>query len=103
MIKGKYMYQSIIIDGDIMNSEKDFHRNLAEVLDFGPYYGNNTDALWDMLSSGMACGFFICWKNSSTSKERLGEKFDIIIDLFNKTKKRYQGKGEDMQFDFQLD
>jgi len=51
----------------------------------------------------MACGFFICWKNSSTSKERLGEKFDIIIDLFNKAKKRYQGKGEDMQFDFLLD
>ncbi|MDU6433239.1 MAG: barstar family protein [Pantoea sp.] len=96
------MYQSIVIDGALMSSEKDFHRTLAEVLDFGPYYGNNTDALWDMLSSGMACGFFIHWKNSSTSKERLGEKFDVIVGLFNKTKQRYQGKGEDMQFDFLL-
>ncbi|WP_261388123.1 barstar family protein [Candidatus Pantoea soli] len=28
---------------------------LANALDFGACYGNNTDALWDMLSSGMAC------------------------------------------------
>lgn len=79
--------QNVIrIDGTLINSEKDFHREISSALDFGPYYGNNLDALWDMLSAGVAGGVVLHWKDSDISRQRLGSIFDTIIRLFNETK-----------------
>lgn len=103
MRKDMAMTQLITIDGNEINSEHDFHFILSSLLDFGPYYGNNTDALWDMLSSGMGAGVILHWKNSNISRQKLGAVFDIIIYVFNKTKNKYQGKGEEREFDFILE
>ncbi|WP_336749014.1 barstar family protein [Pantoea vagans] len=62
------MYRNVIIEGDQVDSEHDFHRVIANTLDFGECYGNNTDSLWDMLSSGMACGVCINWRKSFVSR-----------------------------------
>ncbi|AYP22838.1 barstar family protein [Pantoea agglomerans] len=97
------MYRNVIIEGDEVDSERDFHRVIANALDFGEYYGNNTDALWDMLSSGMACGVCINWKKSSVSRKKLGSTFEVIVYLFEKTKDRYQGKGSEKEFEFTLE
>lgn len=97
------MCHNVTIDGDEVDSEYDFHRAIANALDFGAYYGNNTDALWDMLSSGMACGVCLHWKKSAVSRKKLGTVFDIIIELFEKTKDRYQGKGQEKEFQFFLE
>jgi len=94
------MSRLITIDGNDLNSERDFHIALSNLLDFGAYYGNNTDALWDMLSSGMGGGVVLHWKNSELSRLRLGADFDIIIFILKKTRDRYQGKGEDKEFEF---
>lgn len=77
----------IFIDGKNINSESDFHKKISQLLDFGPFYGENLDALWDMLSSGMGGGFYLHWLNSKQSKENLGVKYEKIIYLFNETKK----------------
>lgn len=98
-----YMCQKIIIDGGIINTEFDFHCALANALDFGVYYGNNTDALWDWLSSGMACGVCLHWKQSAVSREKLGVSFDVISDILKRTKDRYQGKGAGKEFNFILE
>ena len=71
-------------------------------MDFGPYYGRNVDALWDMLSTGMAGGMVIVWENSEHSKQRMGDDFDLIISVFEQTKQRYLGKGNDNVFDYVL-
>lgn len=92
----------IKIDGLQINSKTDFHRIIAENLDFGPYYGHNTDALWDMLSTGMAGGMVIIWENSEHSRQRMGDDFGIIISVFEKTKQRYLGKSDDYAFDYIL-
>lgn len=42
----------VYIDGRLIQTELDFHRTISSALDFGPYYGNNLDALWDLLSAG---------------------------------------------------
>ncbi len=39
----------VILDGSKINSENDFHKLMAELLDFGSFYGENLDALWDMM------------------------------------------------------
>lgn len=90
------------IDGLQISSKADFHRLIGEKLDFGPYYGHNADALWDMLSTGMACGMVIVWENSEDSKQGMGDDFYIIISAFEKTKQRYLGKSDDHAFDYVL-
>ncbi|MEQ4454256.1 barstar family protein [Kosakonia sacchari] len=92
----------ISIDGFQINSKADFHRIIAQKLDFGPYYGHNADALWDMLSSGMAGGMVIVWDNAEHSKRGMGDDFDIIIGLFEQTKQRFSGKSDDYVFDYIL-
>ncbi len=92
----------IKIDGFQINSKADFHRIIGEKLDFGPYYGHNADALWDMLSTGMAGAIVIVWENSGHSKQGMDEDFDTIISVFEKTKQRYLGKSDDYAFDYVL-
>jgi len=74
------------IDGVLINSEQDFHKMISSIFDFGPYYGNNLVALWDMLSSGAAGGVVLHWKNADISRQKFGSVFDTIIRLFNETK-----------------
>lgn len=42
----------IMIDGNIVKTEKDFHRTLAIQCDVTEFYGHNLNALWDLLSWG---------------------------------------------------
>jgi len=42
---------TIILDGTKIQTEQDFHKLLSGLLNFGSYYGNNLDALWDRLST----------------------------------------------------
>jgi ribonuclease inhibitor len=93
----------IHIDGALINSEQDFHKVISSALDFGPYYGNNLDALWDMLSSGAAGGVVLHWKDADISRQRLGPIFDTIIRLFNETKALDAKLGLVERFEFILE
>ncbi|WP_258555994.1 barstar family protein [Moraxella ovis] len=56
----------IMIDGNIVKTEKDFHRTLAIQCDVTEFYGHNLDALWDLLSWGV---------------ERLHRSIDLLSNL----------------------
>jgi ribonuclease inhibitor len=43
--------QFVILDGAQMATKEAAHAHLKEQFDFPDYYGNNLDALWDLLSS----------------------------------------------------
>ncbi|SUW65721.1 Ribonuclease inhibitor [Buttiauxella agrestis] len=92
----------IIIDGLHIYTESDVHRVLAELLDFGPYYGRNLDALWDRLSTDIERPIKITWLNSGLSKERLGESFEKIIQIFERTKQQDIKFSWDDKFDYVL-
>jgi ribonuclease inhibitor len=81
----------LYIDGELILSERDFHNFVSKLLDFGPYYGNNLDALWDRLSSGIGKNIVLHWKNSALSRTKLGAKFNIIVQLFE------EARNEDIQ------
>ncbi len=66
------------IDGQLIHTERDFHNLISPLLDFGPYYGNNLNALWDMLSSGVGENTVLHWENSDLARARLGETFNTI-------------------------
>lgn len=43
--------KKIIIDGKLMQKKEDLHQSLKSQLSKYSYYGNNLDALWDVLST----------------------------------------------------
>ncbi len=49
------------LDGTQIRTEADFHRHVAALLDFGPYYGHNLDALWDRLSTDVPRPVHLIW------------------------------------------
>ena len=45
--------EKIILDGGKMTEKAAAHEHIAEVMAFPEWYGNNLDALWDLLSEGV--------------------------------------------------
>jgi ribonuclease inhibitor len=89
----------VIIDGLRIKSELDLHHFLADRLDFGPYYGNNLDALWDRLTTDVPRPVELIWENSEISKNLLGaEKFDKISSLLADVMERDRSAGRTDRF-----
>lgn len=79
----------VILDGSKINSKEDFHKQIAELLDFGPYYGENLDALWDVMTGGVELKVLLHWVNSEYSKKALGEDYyELILSIFNDVKEQ---------------
>lgn len=75
--------RKIILDGSKINSARDFHEQIAKLLDFGPYYGHNIHALWDMMSAGVELKVDLHWVDYAHSKKMLGEEYmSYIINVF---------------------
>lgn len=92
----------VILDGANIRTEADFHFIISGLLGFGPYYGQNLDALWDRLSSDVERPVKIIWLNSDLSKKSLGEYFDKIIQIFEKTRQQDLKFNWDEKFDYLL-
>ncbi len=74
----------VVLDGAAIQTEGDFHRQLARLLDLGPHYGNNLDALWDRLSHDVERPVELVWENSAASRENLGDElFAAIVVLLS--------------------
>lgn len=73
---------NIIIDGRNIHTESDVHSILAELMDFGPYYGRNLDSLWDRLSTDIERPIKITWHHSDLSKKG-SESYLIKLSRFS--------------------
>lgn len=92
----------IILDGVSIETELDFHNAMSDLLDFGPYYGRNLDALRDRLSNDAERPVKIVWVNSDYSKSCLGECFNKIVQIFEQTKQQDIQFNWDEKFDYIL-
>ncbi|MGE4802897.1 barstar family protein [Yersinia hibernica] len=92
----------VILDGASVETEPDFHKVMSTLLDFGPYYGKNLDALRDRLSNDVERPVTIVWLNSEQSKRCLGECFDKIVQIFEQTKQQDILFNWDEKFDYIL-
>ncbi|MFJ8819371.1 barstar family protein [Amycolatopsis thermoflava] len=73
------------LDGRRITDLASFHHQASELLDFGPYYGRNFNALWDRLSRDVERPVRIRWLHASTSRAALGEAtFAKIVDIFER-------------------
>jgi len=91
----------IDLDGRKILSNEDFHRALAEVMDFGPYYGKNLNALWDRLTRDIERPIRLTWNYASVSRAALGdEDFRQIIDLLCDVEREDRELGYAEKFEF---
>lgn len=72
------------IDGERIHTEQDFHMEIGRVLELGPHYGRNLDALWDRLSTDIERPLTLVWKNAAVSRQHMGEPFDAIVAVLRR-------------------
>ncbi len=94
--------KKIIIDGKIIKTASEIYQLLNKELDFGPYFGNNMDALWDVLSTDVERPFVIHWINADVSQRQLGNDFNLFVNLFQRLEEYDQSHGWDDRFKFNL-
>lgn len=92
----------LILDGATIQNESDFHSVMSNLLNFGPYYGRNLNALWDRLSTDVERPMKIIWLDSEKSKKCLGEYFNKIIQIFEQAKRQDMRFNWDEKFDYIL-
>ncbi len=95
--------KKVVIDGNKINTEKELHQLLSKELDFGPYYGENLDALWDMLTTNIERPFSIYWVNLRESRKKLGSTCDQIVNLLKDVEEYDLKMGWTEKFSFNLE
>ncbi len=71
----------ILLDGRRMGSPAEAHNYLKEAMNFPDYYGENLDALWDMLTT-IDHPIFVVLNFSGRMRESLGEYGKKLISTF---------------------
>lgn len=70
-----------IIDGHAVHALEDFYGELARQLPFPPHFGNNLDALWDVLTADIEGPIRIVWNGAEASHRAMGVDFERIVAL----------------------
>lgn len=80
---------SIIIDFKNINSKEDFYPELAEKCELPEYFGNNLDALWDILTSGeLGFPLMISFVNFNKNKNKFfRDLYKLLKDAEKETDK----------------
>ena len=92
-----------ILDGRRIHDSVEFHREIGELLDMGPYYGRNLDALWDRLSTDIERPITLVWTGSDESRRHLGEEFARIVGVLERVKKQDEAWNLKDRFDYRLE
>ena len=90
----------VIIHGENIKSEADFHGAIVSALNLSAYYGRNLDALWDVLSTDVERPLTLIWKNSQLSKESLGDGFAKITRILDRVESQDNEWGLAERFSF---
>lgn len=93
----------IQINGEMVKSEMDFHRELASALGVESFYGYNLDALWDLLSSSVERPICLRWVNASTSNRFMGRTYQDIIDILERVRIQDERFGWVDKFTYTID
>ncbi|MEP0391754.1 MAG: barstar family protein [Erythrobacter sp.] len=91
------------IDGSNIQSEADFHKEIAGALSLGPYYGRNLNALWDVLSCDVERPVTLVWKNADASRKSMPADFEKITDLLRDIEKEDAAYDVSARFSFIAD
>lgn len=75
--------RELIVDGKFMQSQEAMYRHLARVFSLPCYFGNNLDALWDVLTENDE-PTQIDFINTDFTREYLGAYGENLINLLER-------------------
>ena len=70
----------VIIDGSQLNKQKELHETIARQLELPDYYGENLDALWDVLTEQTA-SMKITIRHGERFLRQLGAYGETVLEL----------------------
>ncbi len=70
----------VIIDGSQLNKQKELHETIARQLELPDYYGENLDALWDVLTEQTA-PMKITIRHGERFLRQLGAYGETVLEL----------------------
>jgi len=76
--------KTCILDGSALPDAAAVYRNLGEALSAPVHFGNNPDALWDLITEHSGEPVEIVWRNSAHSAALLGPRFDDIVAVLER-------------------
>ena len=93
----------IEIIGSKIYTGQDFHNQISKIFSIQDYYGNNLDALWDLLSTNVERPITLVWKDAIFSKNQLKSTFIEIIKVLERVKKQDEDYGFEEKFNYILE
>ncbi len=72
----------IVLDGRCMTSKGEAHKYMKEKLEMPEYYGENLDALWDVMSSYSEC-LTVIIENEKEIYEKLGLYGEKLLEVLH--------------------
>lgn len=93
----------IVLSGEIISSESDFHRQFSKAFGIESFYGCNIHALWDVLSVGIERPINLVWKNAKLSQKEMGGDFEKIIAVLESVRLQDEEYGWKDKFTYSLD
>ncbi len=79
--------RDVRLDGREMPDRAALHAALKTALDFPDHYGNNLDALWDMITGHIALPVTVRWTYFARSQRQLGDYADLAYQLMKRAEK----------------
>jgi ribonuclease inhibitor len=93
----------VVLEGDRIQSVLDFHRQMSDLLGFGPYDGQNLAALWDRLSVDVRRPVHLIWRDALASRSTLGDhEFGAIVAVLDRTVEQDESAGQVDRFTYAL-
>jgi RNAse (barnase) inhibitor barstar len=71
----------IVLDGKRIASAADVYRALAPAIRFPRHFGENPDALWDVLSERGPIDLSVTWRDAACSARRLRAAFPPLVTV----------------------
>ncbi|WP_338803669.1 barstar family protein [Xenorhabdus griffiniae] len=77
--------KEITLDGNKQKTPIEVYQLFSEEFDFGPYFGNNPDALYDFMVPIDAEDkpVIVLWYNSGIFKEKYPKEFAHLVSVLN--------------------
>ncbi|MCB1875414.1 MAG: barstar family protein [Chromatiales bacterium] len=76
--------KTLTIDGRKTRSPGEFYRQARELFELDEDFGNNLDALWDVLSTDVAGPLKIRWRHTRVARRSLGDDFERLVSVLER-------------------
>lgn len=92
----------IQLDGLSISTEEEFHTQISSSFSVTQYYGNNLNALWDLLSTDVERPIELIWTNSKYSEKLMGDSYKKILIILDRVKTHDKSFRLNDKFNYQL-